>query len=178
MMRRAMKGRLDLFTAVQSIEGELSNYAFSSVDLPDTPLALQEHMIKMSKKIALMIAGAAAQKFMQNLVKEQETLEKLADMIIQVFAMESGLLRTLKIIAEKGEGKAKHQIEAVKVYVDENIPVIETWAKQVLAYAEEGDMLKTQLAGVKKLARYQPIDAVSLKREIADRIVEIESYLF
>jgi alkylation response protein AidB-like acyl-CoA dehydrogenase len=178
MMQRAMKGRLDLFTAVQSIEGELANYAFSSVDLPDTPLALQEHMIKMGKKIALMIAGAAAQKFMQNLVKEQEILEKLADMIIQVFAMESGLLRTLKIIAEKGEEKAKHQIEAVKVYVDENIPVIETWAKQALAYIEAGDTLQNQLAGVTKLAQSRAIDAISLRRSIADRIIELESYPF
>jgi len=55
---------------------------------------------------------------------------------------------------------------------------IESWAKQVIAYVEEGDMLRTQLAGIKKLARYQPIDAVSLKREIADRIIDLEAYPF
>ena len=178
MMRRAMKGRLDLFTAAQSVEGDLADYSFSSVDLPDTPLALQEHMIKMSKKMTLMIAGAAAQKFMQNLVREQEILEKLADMIIQVFAMESGLLRTQKIIAERGQEKAEHHIEAVKVYVDETIPMIETWAKQALAYIEDGETLETQLTGVKKLAQCRPIDAISLRRSIADRIIELESYPF
>ena len=178
MMKRAMQGRLALLPAAQAIAGELMTYSPLSVQLPDTPLALQEHVVKMSKKLALMVAGVAAQKFQQNLAKEQEILAKIADMVIEIFAMESGLLRALKFIAKQGEEKARYQIAAVKVYIDEAIPKLETWAKQVLAYAEEGDMLKTQLAGVKKLARYQPIDAVSLKREIADRIVEIESYLF
>ena len=132
----------------------------------------------MSKKIALMVAGVAAQKFQQELVQEQEVMAKIADIVIEIFAMESGLLRTLKTISSKGEEKAGYQIAAVKVYVDETIPKIEAWAKQILAYMEEGDMLRTQLAGVKKLARYQPIDAVSLKRQIADRIIKLESYPF
>jgi len=62
--------------------------------------------------------------------------------------------------------------------VDDTIPRIEVWAKQALAYVEEGDMLRTQLAGLKKLARYQTIDAISLKKEIAERIIELESYPF
>jgi alkylation response protein AidB-like acyl-CoA dehydrogenase len=178
MMRRAMQGRLNLLPAAKAIAGELMSYSPLSVQLPDTPLALQEHIVKMSKKIALMVAGVSAQKFQQDLAKEQEVMAKIADMVIEIFAMESGLLRTLKMISKGGEEKAKYQIAAVKVYVDENIPKIETWAKQILAYAEEGDMLRTQLAGVKKLARYQPIDTVSLKRAVADRVIELESYPF
>ncbi|MFH1081767.1 MAG: acyl-CoA dehydrogenase family protein [Pseudomonadota bacterium] len=178
MMRRALQGRLNLLPAAQAIAGELMTYSPLSVQLPDTPLALQEHMVKMSKKIALMVAGVAAQKFGQNLAKEQEVLAKIADIIIEIFAMETGLLRTLKIIHGQGEEKAKYQIAAVKVYVDEVIPQIESWAKQIIAYVEEGDMLRTQLAGVKKLARYQPIDTVNLKRAIADRIIELEAYPF
>jgi len=176
MMRRALQGRLNLLPAAQAIAGELMTYSPLSVQLEDTPLALQEHMVKMSKKIALMVAGVAAQKFGQNLAKEQEVLAKVAEIVIEIFAMESGLLRTLKIIAKAGEQKAKYQIEAVKAYVDEMIPQIELWAKQVIAYVEEGDMLRTQLAGIKKLARYQPIDAISLKQSIADRIIELEAY--
>jgi alkylation response protein AidB-like acyl-CoA dehydrogenase len=153
-------------------------YSPLSVQLPDTPLALQEHMVKMSKKIALMVAGLAAQKFQKDLAKEQEVMAKIADIVIEVFAMESGLLRALKIIAKQGEEKATYQTAAVKVYVDEMIPKIESWAKQILAYVEAGDMLRTQLAGVKKLARYQPIDAISLKRSVADRVIELESYPF
>jgi alkylation response protein AidB-like acyl-CoA dehydrogenase len=168
MLRRAVQGRLALLPAAQAIAGELMTYSPLSVQLPDTPLALQEHMVKMSKKIALMVAGVAAQEFQQALEKEQEVLAKIADMVIEIFAMESGLLRTLKVISKDGGQKAKYQISAVKVYVDETIPKIESWAKEILAHVEEGDMLRTQLAGVKKLARYQPIDAVSLRREIAD----------
>ncbi len=178
IMRRATQGRLALMPAAQAIAGELMTYSPLSVQLPDTPLALQEHMVKMSKKIALMVAGVAAQKFQQDLVQEQEVLAKIADIVIEIFAMESGLLRTLKIISQEGEERAKHQIAAVQVYVDETIPKIEIWAKQTLAYVEKGDMLRTQLAGIKKLARYQPTDAVSLTRQIADRIIEVESYPF
>ncbi len=178
LMQRAMKGRLNLLQAAQAIPGELMSYSPLSVQLPETPLALQEHMVKMMKKLALMVAGGAAMKFQQKLAKEQEVLGKLADIIIEIFAMESGLLRTLKMIDKNGEEKAKYHIDAVKVYVDEAVPRIEGWAKQIIAYTEEGDMLRTQLAGVKKLARYQPIDAVSLKREIADRIIDLEAYPF
>ena len=178
LMQRAMKGRLNLLQEAQGIAGFLMGYSPLSVQLDDTPLALQEHMIRMAKKIALMVAGGAAMKFQQNLAKEQEVLGKVADIIIEIFAMESGLLRTLKIIDKVGEEKAKYQIDAVKVYVDDTIPKIESWAKQVIAYVEEGDMLRTQMAGIKKLARYQPIDAVSLKREIANRIIDLEAYPF
>ena len=178
MMRRALGGRLNLLPAAQAIAGELMTYSPLSVQLPDTPLALQEHMVKMTKKIGLMVAGVAAQKFGQNLAKEQEVLAVLADIIIEIFAMESGLLRTIKIIDKEGEEKAEYHIAAVKSYVDDIIPQIEAWAKQVIAYVEEGDMLRTQLAGIKKLARYQPIDGVSLKRTIADRIIDLEAYPF
>ena len=178
MMRRALGGRLNLLPAAQAIAGELMTYSPLSVQLPDTPLALQEHMVKMTKKIGLMVAGVAAQKFGQNLAKEQEVLAVLADIIIEIFAMESGLLRTIKIIDKEGEEKAEYHIAAVKSYVDDIIPQIEAWAKKVIAYVEEGDMLRTQLAGIKKLARYQPIDGVSLKRAIADRIIDLEAYPF
>jgi alkylation response protein AidB-like acyl-CoA dehydrogenase len=178
MMRRALQGKLNLLPAAQAIAGELMTYSPLSVQLPDTPLALQEHMVRMSKKIALMVAGVAAQKFGPNLAKEQEVLAKIAEIVIEVFAMESGLLRTQKITARDGEEKAKYQIEAVKVYVDEMIPQIELWAKQVVAYVEEGDMLRTQFAGIKKLARYQPIDSIRLKQSIAARIIDLEAYPF
>jgi len=178
MLRRALQGRLALLPAAQAIAQELMTYSPLSVQLPDAPLALQDHMVKMSKKIALMVAGVAAQKFQQALEKEQEILAKIADIVIEIFAMESGLLRTLKMISKQGEEKTRYQISAVKVYVDETIPKIENWAKEVLAHVEEGDMLRIQLAGLKKLARYQPVDAVSLRREVADRIIELESYPF
>ncbi len=178
MLQRALKGQLALLPAAQAVAGELMTYSPLSVQLPDTPLALQQHVIKMSKKLALMVAGVAAQKFGPGLVKEQEVMGKIADMVIEIFAMESGLLRTLKIMEKEGEEKARYHIAAVKAYVDDTMPRIESWAKQVISHVEEGDMLRTQLAGVKKLARYQPIDGIQDKRLIAERIIELESYPF
>ncbi|MBW2459930.1 MAG: hypothetical protein JRI68_35905 [Deltaproteobacteria bacterium] len=154
------------------------NYSPMSVQLADTPLALQEHMLTMTKKIGLMTSGLAAMKYQQKLADEQEVLAILADIVIEIYAMESGLLRALKIIEKDGEEAAKYQIAAVKCYVDETVPRIEYWAKRLIAYVEDGDTMKTQLASIKKLARYQQIDTVSLKREIAARVIDLEEYPF
>ncbi|MDJ0762508.1 MAG: acyl-CoA dehydrogenase family protein [Myxococcota bacterium] len=178
LLRRGLQGRLAILPAAMAITKELMTYSPLSVKLPDEPLAQQEHMIKMCKKIALMVSGVAAQKYGEKLADEQEVLGMAADIIAEIFAMESGLLRTQKIIANKGEDAAKTHIAAVKVYVDETIPKIEILAKQLLSYVEDGDMLRTQLAGIKKLARYQPIDAISLRREVADKVIELENYPF
>ncbi len=178
LMKRAMQGRLDLLAAAKNVTSDLMSYSPMSVELPDTPLALQEHMVKMSKKIVLMVAGVAAQKFMMELQNEQEVLALLGDIVIEVFAMESGLLRAERVIADQGEDKASYHIAAVQVYVDEQIPKIEAWAKQVIAFVEDGDMQRTQIMGVRKLARYQQIDTITLTRKIADRVIKLEKYPF
>ncbi len=178
LLRRAMQGRLELLSAAKSIAIDLLSYSPLLLQLPDTPLALQTHMVKMAKKITIMAAGVALQKFQQDIAKEQEVMGKLADLIIVIFAMESGLIRTLKIISNKGPEKAGYQIAAIKVYIDEIIPKMEIWAKEILTYVEEGDTLRTQLAGLKKMARYQHLNAISLRRAIAERIIELELYPF
>lgn len=178
LLRMEGQGKGKLSAAAKEVAGDMMSYSAFSVELPDTPLALQEHMLKMVKKIALMVTSLAEQKYGQNLNKEQEFLAKISDIIIQIFAAESGMLRTLKIMQTSGEEKAGYQIAAVKVYMDGIIPLIEMWANQVLAYMETGDMLRSQVAGVKKLAQYQPIDAITLRRSIAERIIDLEGYPF
>ncbi|MDX9721536.1 MAG: acyl-CoA dehydrogenase family protein [Myxococcota bacterium] len=178
LMRRAMQGRLDLLNAAQAVAGELMSYSPLSVQLPDTPLAMQQHMLSMSKKLTLMIAGVAVQKFGFELSKEQEVLAALADMCIEVFAMESALLRTLKLIEKRGEEKCAGQLDAMRCYVDDCIPKMERWAKTVATYCERGDMLRTQLAGIKKFMRYQPIDSIAAKRRLAKLVCERENYPF
>lgn len=178
LMRRAMQGRLALLQAAQSVADFIMGYSPLALELPEEPLAYQAHMISMMKKLTLMVSGLAAQKFGQDLVKEQEILARIADMVIEIFAMESGLLRTQKIIANKGEEKAKYQIAAVMAYVDQTVPKMEQWARQIVARVEEGDTLRAQLAAVKKLSRINPIDLIAVKREIADRVIDLESYPF
>ncbi|MBW2609447.1 MAG: acyl-CoA dehydrogenase family protein [Deltaproteobacteria bacterium] len=178
LMRRVMQGRLNLLSEAEAVSAEPMEHSQRSIQFPDTPLAIQEHMVKMSKKIALIVTGEAVKKYQEDLIKEQEVVARIADMVIEIFAMESGLLRALKIISRDGKEMAGHQIAAVRVYVDETIPRIECLARQVFAYMEEGEMLRARLADLKKLAGYQPIDAVSPRRAIADRIIELESYPF
>jgi alkylation response protein AidB-like acyl-CoA dehydrogenase len=178
LLKRATQGRVNLWPAAQAVEEAIKEYSPGETTLPDTPLALQEHMVGISKKIALMVTGLSAQKYQQKIAEEQEILARIADIIIEIFAMESGLLRAQKKIAETGEDKTAHQIAAVKIYVDETIPRIREWAKQILACMSEGDRLKMQLGGVEKLATYQPIDIISLKRTLADEIIDRESYPF
>lgn len=178
LMRRAMQGRLALLQAAQSVADFIMGYSPLAVELPEEPLAYQAHMVGMMKKLTLMVSGLAAQKFGQGLTNEQEILARIADMVIEIFAMESGLLRTKKIVANKGEDKARYQIAATVAYVDQTVPKIEQWARQIVARVEEGDTLRAQLAGVKKLSRINPVDLIALKRQVADRIIELEAYPF
>ncbi|MFN3534267.1 MAG: acyl-CoA dehydrogenase family protein, partial [Desulfatiglandales bacterium] len=171
LMRRAMQGRLALLQAAQSVADFIMGYSPLAVELPEEPLAYQAHMVGMMKKLTLMVSGLAAQKFGQGLTKEQEILARIADMVIEIFAMESGLLRTKKIVANRGEDKARYQIAATVAYVDQTVPKIEQWARQIVARVEEGDTLRAQLAAVKKLSRINPSDLIALKRQVADRII-------
>lgn len=178
LLKRALQGKVDLFTPAMSIGKEMLAYSPADVKLSDAPLAAQNHMISMAKKIALLLTGVAAQKFQDKMAEEQEVLHYIADIVTETYAMESGLLRAQKLIAKDGAEAAKLYINAVECYVDETMPKIEKWAKQALAYVESGDMLATQIAGVKKFARCEQIDTISRKKVIADRIVEFEKYPF
>ncbi len=175
-IKRAMSGKLPFMQAATNLLGEIMEYSPLMVELPDEPLALQEHMVGMCKKAVIFVAGVAAQKFMMGLAQEQEVLARMADMTIETFALESGLLRAKKAIAKLGEEKAALYIQFVEAYLDETIPKIETWAKQALAYIEEGDDLRTQLVGLRKLLKYQPINAIAVKQAIADMVVEKNGY--
>ncbi|MBI5521816.1 MAG: acyl-CoA dehydrogenase family protein [Desulfarculus sp.] len=176
IMKRAMSGKLPLMAAGQKLLGEIMDYSPLSVELPDEPLALQTHMVEMCKKAVIFVAGVAVQKLMQKLAKEQEVLMRLADMIIQVFAMESGLLRAKKAVASLGAAKAQIYIDMVEAYVDEMIPMIDMWAKQALAYVEDGDTLRTQLVGIRKLLKYTPLNQIALNKRIAAKVIDKGGY--
>jgi alkylation response protein AidB-like acyl-CoA dehydrogenase len=135
-------------------------------------------MVRMCKKIVLMAAGTAANKFMAGLAEEQEVLGMLADMIIEIYAMESGLLRAKKFLNEKGEDKAAYHTAVIKVYVNDSLPKIANWAKQILAHAVDEDSLAAQYAAVDKLASYQPVNTIELRRTIADRVIKGKKYPF
>jgi len=177
LTKRAMKNRLPLFGAAQKVAGELLTLR-PKVESDDGKLTLQQEMVEISKKISLLVIGAAAQKYMMKLAEEQELLGLISDMVIHVFAMESGLLRAMKTLERFGEEKGQIQKVMVKVYVNDAFDRLESFAKKALAAIAEGDTLRTQLSALKKLSRFTPVNTIALRQEIADFVTKMGRYPF
>ena len=140
-------------------------------------LEQEKYLLKNAKKIVLLGAGLAAQKYMQKLEAEQEILVNLADMVSAVYNMESAILRTEKAIHRSGEEKNEQKILYTQVYVQEAFNQIEADTKEILIAVEEGDTLRIMLSSLRKLTRHTPTNVIAKKREIAKRIIEEEQYI-
>jgi len=175
IMRAAMKEELPLLDAVKEVMGELMSYR-PAMSEEEGILEKEQKMVAMAKKIALLAAGAATQKYMEKLGNEQEIVALIADIIIEICAMESALLRSLKKFQKEGEEKSKIHIAATKVYINDSFPQVDIMARQVFAAISEGEELRTQLMGLKKFARFTPINTIALRREIADSIIPVARY--
>jgi hypothetical protein len=123
-----------------------------------------------------MVAGSALMKYQQAISKEQELLAFAADMLIELYAMDSIVKRTEKAIAANGLEKEQQKLDLTTVYVHEAFDRVEAWAKEALAAMEEGDDLRLRLSILKKLTRRTPVNTVHLKRAIADRVIEANGY--
>jgi hypothetical protein len=172
-----MKNRLPLLGAAQRVASELLTLR-PKVESDDGKLTLQQEMVEISKKISLLVTGAAVQKYMMKLAEEQEILGLISDMVIQVFAMESALLRAMKTTERFGDERAQIQKTMVKVFVNDGFDRLEGFAKKALAAVAEGDTLRTQLSALKKLTRFTPVNTIALRREIADSVIKIGRYPF
>jgi len=177
LTKRAMKNRLPVLVAAQKVANELLTLR-PKIEADDGKLTLQKEMVEMSKKIALLVAGAAVQKYMMKLADEQEILASISDMVIEVFAMESALLRAMKSMEKIGDEKSQIQKAMVQVYVNDAFNRLEGFAKQAFAAIAEGDTLRAQLSVLKKLTRFTPVNTVALRREIADAVIKVGKYPF
>jgi alkylation response protein AidB-like acyl-CoA dehydrogenase len=175
LIKRAMKGELPLMQKAMALQSELMSLVPGQTF--EGTLEQETHMLSMAKKIFLMAGAQAVQKYQTKLEQEQEVLSHLADIMIAVFAMESALLRTRKLIDKVGEEKARNAIDMTVVFIHEQFAQIDNWAKEVLAAMEEGDILRTQLSVLKKLTRKSPVNTLGLKRQIAARVIEAEKYV-
>jgi alkylation response protein AidB-like acyl-CoA dehydrogenase len=175
IMRAAMKGDLPLLEVIKGLAEELMTYR-PSMSVEEGILEEEKKMVAMAKKIALLAAGAATQKYMEKLAGEQEIVAMIADMIIEIFAMESALLRALKKLQKEGEDKAKIHIAATRVCINDTFPQLDLMARQILAAIAEGEELRTQLMGLKKFTRYTPVNTIALRREIAENVIPIARY--
>jgi alkylation response protein AidB-like acyl-CoA dehydrogenase len=176
LMKRATNGELPLLKAIQKLMDEVTQPP-SFADGADLgkALAREAEILDAVKKIALFAAGVASQRFMTGLQDQQEVMADLADMIGQVFALESGLVRALKL-ASSGKTTAETAAAMTALLADDSIALAELAARRVLAASAEGDMLRTQLAILRRLAKFVPADAVTLSRTVARQCIAAEKY--
>lgn len=175
LLKKAMKGELALFQAAQSLQEEIM--MMMPEEIGTEPLEQEKHLLKNAKKIVLLGAGLAAQKYMQKIEGEQEILANLADMTAEVYNMESAILRTEKAIGRDGADKHNLKLLYTQVYCQEAFNRIEADAKEILIAVEEGDTLRMMLSSLRKLTRHDPTNVIAKKREIAKEIIEEEKYL-
>lgn len=177
LLKRAMKGQLDMLGPAMSVQKEL----MSIPDFGDDPsgyMAKEWKAVKQAKKAILMAAGAAAQQLMQKLDQEQELIMNLTDMAIDVYAMESMLLRTQKIKETKGEEAALPYLEMTQVFVSDGLERVHINGKHAVAAFATGDELRMMLLGIKRFTKYEVINTKELRRNIAARLIEANDYCF
>ncbi|HSE41128.1 MAG TPA: acyl-CoA dehydrogenase family protein [Acidobacteriota bacterium] len=175
LLKRAMKGELPLMAAAQKLQDEV--LGFSGIEEEtDGLLARELKVVRNMKKLGLLTAGLALQKYMTAIEDEQEILSNLSDIVMEAFAAESALLRTLKMSQNSGSEKTPHYVMMTQVYINDAISRVEARAKDVMAAISEGDMLRTNLAAMKRFLKFSPINTIELRRKIADRMLETNSY--
>lgn len=175
LIKRAMKGQLDLLGPAQAVAKELMGIPDFG-EAPSGVLEVELGYIKNFKKAILMVAGAAVQKLMMKLGEEQEVVMNIADMIILTYAAESAYLRVMKLVAEKGAETKVSQIKAVQVYVNEVADKINAAGKNALNGFAEGDEARMMFMGLKRFTKTTPFNAIKARRNIADQLIQANQY--
>jgi alkylation response protein AidB-like acyl-CoA dehydrogenase len=177
LLKRAMKGELDVMGAVMGIQKELTGIPEFGEE--DTALfAAEKKALKNMKKSMLMIAGSAAQKFVEKLATEQEILMNLADICILAYLAESALLRTEKLISMKGEDNCKAQVDMVKVYVSDALDKVGIAGKNAINAFTSGDEQRMLLMGLKRYTKIAPVNTKDARRRVAAKLIEAGQYCF
>ena len=175
LMKRALKGVVPLIPAAMKLMDEV--LAGPGMDeAPEGPFAEEERALAGAKKTLLLAAGAAMQKFREKLGEEQEIVAALANIVMEVYGMESALRRAQKAAASRGD--AGPQGDAMRALVYDSADRLEKQARTALAAVAEGDMLRTQLAVLKRFTKREPVDTVTLRRRVADAVQAADRYPF
>jgi alkylation response protein AidB-like acyl-CoA dehydrogenase len=176
LLKRAMSGQLPLMPAIKKLMDEVLSGPSMVEDL-EGPMAEERKLVTNAKKLGLFAAGAATQKYMQAIQDQQEIMGAIADMVIETYAMESTVLRTQKLIENNGEAASALPIAMTHVYLSQAMEKIEAAARKVIAAVAEGDMLKTQMAILRRLARHDPFNTVAARQKISERVLEAGKYV-
>jgi len=175
LLKRAMSGQLPLMPAIKKLMDEVLSGARE--DGAEGLLAEERKLVAAAKKIGLFAAGVATQKYMQAIQDQQEIMGAIANMVIETYAMESAVLRAQKLAARNGEAVAANAIAMARVYMAGAMERIESAAKTVIAAAAEGDMLRSQMAILRRLSKYEPFNTIALREKIAQKVIESGKYM-
>ncbi len=175
LLKRAMSGQLPLMDAIKKLMDEVLSGPSMNEEL-ERPLAEDRKLVGQAKKLGLFAAGAATQKYMQAIQDQQEIMGAIADMTIESYAMESAVLRAQKIAETKSESAAALPIAMTRVYLSQAMEKVESAAKKVIAAVADGDMMRTQLAILRRLAKYEPFNTIELRQQIAQKVIERGKY--
>jgi alkylation response protein AidB-like acyl-CoA dehydrogenase len=175
LLKRAMSGQLPLMPAIKQLMDEVLSGPSSGDEL-EGALVEERKLVGQAKKLGLFAAGAATQKYMQAIQDQQEIMGAIADMTIETYAMETAVLRAQKIVEAKGEAAAALPIAMTRVYLTQAMEKVEAAARKVIAAVADGDMLRTQLAILRRLGKYEPFNTIELRQQIAQKMLERGKY--
>jgi alkylation response protein AidB-like acyl-CoA dehydrogenase len=180
LLKRAMSGQLPLMPAIKKLMDEVLSGPSLGEEI-EGPLAEERKLVAQAKKLGLFVSGAATQKYMQTIQDQQEVMGAIADMTIEIYAMESAVLRAQKMVegvssSKQGEAAAALPIAMMRIYLTQALETVEAAAKKVIADVAEGDMLRTQLAIVRRLSKHEPFNTIALRQQIAQKTIERGKY--
>ena len=175
LMKRAMTGQLTLLPAIKRVMDEITEPQLAG-DGTEGPLSRERQILSNAKKLSLFAAGVTSQKHMQDLQDQQEIMGTLADCIIEVYALESCLLRAEKLLAKGGSSAAKKAIAMTQLYAAKALQTVEASAKKVISAVAEGDLLRTQMAILRRLSKHEPVNTIAVSRDIARDAVQAGRY--
>lgn len=177
ILKRAMKGELDLMSHAQKVAAELVGIP-EMQERDEAPFAYEKKMLANFKKAILLVAGAAVQKLMMTLSKEQEILMNVADMVIETYVAESVLLRTEKLVSMRGMDACKEQFAMMQVYINDACDKIWLNGKEALNSFAEGDELRMMLMGLKRFTKQEAFNAKEARQLIAQKLIAENKYCF
>ncbi len=175
LLKRAMSGQLALMSAIKQLMDEvLSGPALG--DEVEGVLAEEQALVASAKKLGLFAAGVATQKYMQQIEQQQEIMGAIADIVIEAYAMESAVLRTMKIAGAQGEAAAALPIAMTRVYCSQAMEKIESAARKIVTAVADGDTLRTQMTILRRLGKHDPYNTIELRQQIAQNVIERGKY--
>jgi alkylation response protein AidB-like acyl-CoA dehydrogenase len=178
LLKRAMKGEINLFEPAMAVSAELIGVpSFESIDTSEL-FAAEKDVLKRLKKVFLMVGGKAAMALQDKIEDEQEVMMNLADVMIEIYASESALLRAEKLVGMKGEEACQYQIAMAQIYLSEAVDKIAVAAKEAIGSFTKGDEQKVMLMGLKRYTKADLVDTKTLRRQIADHMIEQGKYPF